>query len=81
MLRKRFVSALSTANFPLIKNAGQVGYYVKKMSFNQIGKGSLLKIIVNDLREKGDLHGINQVSKNRGTDVCTLTTSYSIQAK
>jgi hypothetical protein len=78
---KRFVSALRKANFPLIKNAGQVGYYVKKASFQELGEGALVKMVVNDVRERGDFHALNQISKNRGTDVCTITTSYNIQAK
>ena len=78
---KHFLAALRKAQFPLISNPLQVGYYVKKMSFRELGEGALLKVIINDLRVKGDLHAINQISKNRGTDSCLLLTSYNIQPK
>lgn len=78
---KKFITALRKANFPLIKNAGQVGYYVKQMSFKQLGEGNLMKVVVNDIREKGDFHALNTVSKNRGTDICTITTAYNVQQK
>ena len=78
---KKFLTALRKVNFPLIKSASQVGYYVKQMSFRQLGEGALMKVIVNDIREKGDFHALNAVSKNRGTDVCTITTAYNVQQK
>jgi hypothetical protein len=78
---KKFLTALRKVNFPLISNPLQVGYFVKKMSFKELGEGNLLKVIINDLREKGDLHAINQISKNRGTDSCLLLTSYNVQPK
>ena len=76
---KKFITALRKANFPLIKNPTQVGYFVKQMSFRQLGEGVLLKVVVNDIREKGDFHALSTVSKNRGTDLCLLTTSYNVQ--
>ena len=78
---KQFLAALRKAQFPLIPNPLQVGYYVKKMSFRELGEGALLKIVVNDARVRGDFHKLNEVSKNRGTDVCLLTTAYNIQPK
>ena len=78
---KKFIAALRKASFPLIANPLHVGYYVKKMSFRELGEGALLKVIINHLREKGDLHAINEISKNRGTDACLLLTSYNVQPK
>jgi hypothetical protein len=77
---KKFLTALKKANFPLIAKPLQVGYFVKRMSYNQLGEGALLKVIVNDVREKGDFHALTAISKNRGTDVCLLTTAYNVQA-
>jgi hypothetical protein len=76
---KRFLTALRKASFPIISNPLQVGYYVKQMSFNQLGEGALVKIVVNHVREQGDFHALNEISKNRGTDVCTITTAYNVQ--
>ena len=76
---KRLLTALRSLKGPLIPNPKQVGYYVKKMSFKEKGEGALLKLILNETRAAGDFHKLNEISKLRGTDVCTLTTSYNIQ--
>ena len=71
--------ALSKAKHPIIKNADQVGYYVKKATFKELGEGALMKVIVNDARERGDLNELTRISKDRGTDLCTIATSYNVQ--
>ena len=78
---KAFLNALAKVKFPLISNPSNVGYFVKKMSFKELGEGSLVKIVVNDAREKGDLNELTRISKDRGTDLCTIATSYNIQPK
>ena len=76
---KRLLMALSKAKHPIIKNADQVGYYVKKATFKELGEGALMKVIVNDARERGDLNELTRISKDRGTDLCTIATSYNVQ--
>jgi len=76
---KRLLNALGKANFPIIANPANVGYYVKKMSYKELGESALVKVVVNDARERGDLNELNRISKDRGTDLCTIATSYNIQ--
>ncbi len=73
------VALRSLKNEALIPTPSQVGYYVKKLSFQEMGEGALLKMILNETRTAGDWHQLNKISSLRGTDVCTLTTSYNIQ--
>jgi len=76
---EKLSTALKTIKQPIIPNADQVGYYVKKMSFKEEGEGNLLKIILNDTRATGNWHMLNKISQLRGTDTQTLCTSYNIQ--
>ena len=76
---KRLLNALGKATFPIIANPANVGYFVKKMSYRELGEGALVKVVVNDARERGDLNELNRISKDRGTDLCTIATSYNIQ--
>ena len=75
----KLVTALRAIKGPIIPNDSQVGYYVKKMSFQEQGEGNLLKMILNATRAAGDWHMLNKISQLRGTDTCTLTTAYNIQ--
>jgi hypothetical protein len=75
----KLVTALRAIKGPIIPYAEQVGYYVKKLSFQEKGEGILLKIILNHTRAIGDWHMLNKISQLRGTDTCTLTTAYNIQ--
>ena len=54
----------------------KIGYYIQKMSFNRLGEGLCLKIIVNHY--KGDISKLKEISKDRGTDVNTLLTCYNV---
>ena len=53
-----------------------IGYYVQKYSFNQLGEGALLKIIVNHY--KNDINKLKQISDSRSTALGVLLTSYNI---
>ena len=75
----KLVTALRAIKEPIIPYAEQVGYYVKKLSFQEKGEGVLLKIILNHTRAVGDWHMLNKISQLRGTDCATLTTAYNIQ--
>ena len=75
----KLVTALRAIKGPIIPNPDQVGYYCKKMSFQEQGEGNLLKLILSATRAAGDWHMLNKISQLRGTDTCTLTTAYNIQ--
>ena len=75
----RFIIALKQINQPLIPTPQQVGYYVKQMSFQQLGEGAIVKIIVN--HHRADIDKLLEISKSRGTDIKTLITTYNIQYK
>lgn len=76
---KKFASALKRIKMPLIPTKSQIGYYVKKMSFRELGEGALMKMMVNGAREKGDLNRLSEISRLRGTDLCTIASNYNIQ--
>ncbi len=76
---KRLATALRALKGPLIPNPNNVGYFVKLWSFNQLGEGALTKVVVNHFRVAGDLNTLAEISKSRGTDLCTIATSYNIQ--
>lgn len=76
---KKFLTALKNVKSPLIANNDNAGYWIKKATYKELGEGALLKVILNDARVRGDYHRLNEISQLRGTDVCTLTTSYNVQ--
>jgi hypothetical protein len=63
----------------IIPTDSQVGYYVKKMTYEELGEGSYFKIAVNHF--KNDLQMLKLMSKYRGTDVNTIISKYDINNK
>ena len=61
----------------IIPTDSQVGYYVKKMTYDELGEGAYFKIAVNHFKD--DLQMLKQMSKYRGTDVNTIISKYDIQ--
>ena len=76
---EKLVTALRAIKGPIIPTPEQVGYYVRKLSYKELGEGALLKMILNHTRAAGDWHMLNKISQLRGTDTQTLCTSYNIQ--
>ena len=68
--------------FPLLASRGvpadndKIGYYIKKLTFNELGEGACLKIIVNHYKD--DISRLMEISKSRGTNLHVLLTSYNI---
>jgi hypothetical protein len=60
-----------------IPNPDQLGYYIIKSSYKQIGEGNIMKIVVNHFRH--DLNKIKEISENRGTSIDTILNSYDIE--
>ena len=60
-----------------IPTLSQVGYYIKKATYNEIGEGAYMKIVVNKFRD--NLDKIKEISENRGTDINTILTNYDIE--
>ena len=48
----------------------------QKLSYNSLGEGALLKMIVN--HHRGDISKLQEIAESRGTAVLTLLTSYNI---
>ena len=61
----------------IIPTDSQVGYYVKKMTYDELGEGAYFKIAVNHFKD--DLQMLKLMSKYRGTDVNTIISKYDIQ--
>ena len=62
----------------VIKNPEHLGYYVQQATYNKIGEGAYLKVIVNDARETGNTQMLTEISDNRGTSVNELLKSYDL---
>ena len=55
------------------------GYYVRKMTYNNLGETAYFKIVVNHFRN--DANMLKQISYNRGTDINTILESYDIESE
>ena len=55
------------------------GYYVRKMTYNNLGETAYFKIVVNHFRN--DPNMLKQISYNRGTDINTILESYDIESE
>ena len=75
---ERFLHALKQerSKFPICESMSNIGYYVQKHTFNQLGEGALLKIIVNHY--KNDINQLKRISDSRSTALGVLLTSYNI---
>ena len=62
--------------FPNVEN---IGYYVKKMTYEGLGETAYFKIVVNHFRN--DPNMLKQISYNRGTDINTILESYDIESE
>ena len=60
-----------------IPTLSQVGYYIMKATYKQIGEGAYLKIIIKHHRK--DFTKLTEISENRGTSMKTLGESYDIE--
>ena len=60
-----------------IPTLSQVGYYIKKATYKQLGEGNYVKIIINHFRK--DLTKLKEISENRGSSLTTLAENYDIQ--
>lgn len=57
-----------------------VGSYVATRTMDKIGEGSYCKIIMRDINKKRSPSRLKRLSKNRGTDIQTLITSYNMDS-
>ena len=60
-----------------IPTLSQVGYYIKKATYNQLGEGAYVKIIINHFRK--DFTKLKEISESRGTSLTTLAENYDIE--
>lgn len=61
----------------LVPNPDNVGYYIKKATYKQLGEGAYMKIIVNS--NLGSLQKLKEISENRGTSLETIATNYDVE--
>ena len=54
----------------------KIGYYVKKLSFKELGEGAILKMIISHYKD--DIDKLKEISEKRGTAIDVLLTSYNI---
>ena len=59
-----------------IPNPDQLGYYIQKATYKQLGEGAYFKVVVAHFRD--DLDKIKEISENRGTNIATILGSYDI---
>jgi len=62
--------------FPLTDSPEKIGYYIKKLSFKELGEGAILKMIISHYKD--DIHVLKEISEKRGTALDVLLTSYNI---
>jgi hypothetical protein len=60
-------------------NLETIAYYVKKMTYKNLGETMYFKIIINHFRS--DPNMLKQISYNRGTDINTILESYDIESE
>lgn len=60
----------------IIPNDKQIGYYVKKATYNELGETKYMKISV--LHFKNDLGKLKEISDSRGTSLDTIVSHYNI---
>ncbi len=61
-----------------IPNENALGYYIQKATFQELGEGNYLKIIINHHLKNENPHILKEISKERGTDIQTLISNYSV---
>ena len=61
----------------MIPKLSQVGYYVKKATYKELGEGNYVKIVINHFRN--DFAMLKEISENRGTSRETMESNYDIQ--
>lgn len=78
---KYLVSYQKKENKPIvfIPSSDNLGYQIKKMTFQGLGETLIFKIIVNHFRS--DPNMLKQISYNRGTDINTILESYDIESE
>jgi len=78
---ERFLRAVKVCNrqlycFPLTTEPDKIGYWVSKLTLNQMGEGKILKAVINHYRD--DISKLKEISQSRGTNLEVLLTSYNI---
>ena len=54
---------------------------IQRKTFDQLGEGKYFKIILQDLKKKGNIKKIRDIAKTRGTDLETIFAEYDIAEK
>ena len=73
---KRVFSSTPGDEIAFIPTISQIGYYIQKATYKQIGEGAYFKVVVAHFRN--DLDKIKEISDNRGTSISTILSSYDV---
>ena len=78
---KIFVNYQKKEQKPVVffPNTDNIGYHIKKMTYEGLGETAYFKIVVNHFRK--DANMLKQISYNRGTDINTILESYDIESE
>jgi len=63
------------------ENDENIGYWISKATYKNIGEGAYLKVIINAYRNGNDFQKLREISSSRGTNLDTLLSNYSIDLK
>ena len=78
---KIFVNYQKKEQKPVVffPNTDNIGYHIKKMTYEGLGETAYFKIVVNHFRANANM--LKQISYNRGTDINTILESYDIESE
>lgn len=78
---KILVNYEKTENKPVVffPNLETIAYYIKRMTYKNLGETMYFKIVVNHYRT--DANMLKQISYNRGTDINTILESYDVESE
>jgi hypothetical protein len=62
----------------IIPNENTIAYRVQSLSYQNLGEGAIIKIIINHFRD--DIDELKKISMNRGTAIQTLLDNYDIMS-
>ena len=63
----------------LITVQSNVNKFIQDRTYNSIGEGRYVKVVLNEYYKNGNLDGFKQVSNNRGTSLDVLYNDYNIE--
>jgi len=69
----------SDAEHTLLTQRTNINKYIQDKTFNGMGEGLYVKVVLNDYYKNGNIDGFKKVSDNRGTSLDVLYKDYNIE--